>query len=117
MPYVDGYLLAVPGKNLKEYRALSSKAGRIWKEYGALEYRECISDDIDGKGVAPFSRAVKCKPGEKVVFSWIVYKSKAQRDRINAKVMADPRLTMDKKNCPFDVKRMMFGGFNILVNL
>ena len=117
MPYVDGYLLPVPAKNVKAYRAMSRKAGKIWMEYGALQYRECVSDDIDVKGVAPFSRTMKLKPGEKLVFSWIVYKSRAQRDRINAKVIADPRLKCDKSKMPFDPKRMMFGGFNVLVNL
>lgn len=119
MPYVDGFLLPVPRKNLAAYRRMSLKAGKVWKEYGALEYRECIGDDLKVKGVKPFPRQLKTRPGETVVFSWIVYKSKAQRDRINAKVMKDPRLAnmMDPKSMPFDSKRMVYGGFKVIVDL
>ena len=119
MPYVDGFLLPVPRRNLKAYRTLSAKAGRIWREHGALEYRECTADDLDlNKAGAPFARGVKIKPGEVVVFSWIVYKSRAHRDRVNKKVIADPRLgrMMDGKAMPFDVKRMAYGGFKVLVD-
>ncbi|HEX6435215.1 MAG TPA: DUF1428 domain-containing protein [Gemmatimonadales bacterium] len=119
MPYVDGFLLPVPRKNLAAYRRMSLKAGKVWKEYGALEYRECVGDDLKVKGVKPFPRQLKTKPGETVVFSWIVYRSKADRDRINAKVMKDPRLAnmMDPKAMPFDSKRMVYGGFQVIVDL
>ena len=119
MPYVDGFLLPVPKKNLKAYRSMSRKAGKIWRELGAVEYRECVGDDLKVKMGAPFPRVAKVKPGETVVFSWIVYKSRAHRDRVNAKVMKDPRIAkmMDGKAMPFDVKRMAYGGFSILVDL
>jgi uncharacterized protein YbaA (DUF1428 family) len=118
MPYVDGFLLPVPRKNLQAYRRMSQKAGRIWREHGALEYRECAADDLKNKFGMAFPRLMRLKPGETVVFSWIVFKSRAQRDRVNAKVMKDPRLAdmMDPKSMPFDVKRMAFGGFKILVD-
>src|SRR5262245_32822850 len=118
MAYVDGFLVPVPVENLKAYASLSKKAGKIWKEFGALEYRECVLDD-EIKGMVPFSKSVKVKPGETVVFSWIVYKSKADRNRINKKIMADPRMAtmMDPKNPPFDWRRMAMGGFKILVDM
>ncbi len=98
---------------------MSKKAGKIWREYGALDYRECIADDVAMGKVTSFPRSVKLKPGETVAFSWIVYKSRRQRDRINAKVMADPRLKsmMNPKTLPFDGKRMFYGGFTTLVHL
>jgi len=98
---------------------MSQKAGKIWREYGALDYRECIADDVAMGKVTSFPRSVKLKPGETVAFSWIVYKSRTQRDRINAKVMADPRLKsmMNPKTLPFDGKRMFYGGFTTLVHL
>jgi uncharacterized protein YbaA (DUF1428 family) len=116
--YVDGYVLPVPKKNVQAYRRIAQKAGRVWREHGALEYRECVGDDLNVKGMVPFSRGVKAKPGETVVFAWIVFKSRAHRDRVNAKVMKDPRLAkmMDPKSMPFDHKRMVYGGFKILVN-
>ena len=118
MRYVDGFVLPVPKKNLQAYRRLAQKAGRIWREHGALEYRECVGDDLDVKVGMPFPRSIKLKRGEVVVFSWIVYKSRAQRDRVNAKVMKDPRLAnMDSKSTPFDFKRMTYGGFKVLVDL
>ena len=118
MRYVDGYVLPVPRKNLPAYRLMSRKAGKIWREHGALEYRECAGDDLQVKWGMPFPRALKLKRGETVVFSWIVFKSRADRDRINAKVMKDPRLNdMDPKKMPFDVKRMVFGGFKTFVDL
>jgi uncharacterized protein YbaA (DUF1428 family) len=117
MRYVDGFLLPVPKDNLQAYRRLARKAGKIWREHGALEYRECVGDDLDVQGMVPFPRRIKLKPGETVVFSWIVYKSRAHRDRVNAKVMSDPRLNMDPKSMPFDVKRMVYGGFQVLVDL
>ena len=118
MRYVDGYVLPVPRKNLPAYRLMSRKAGKIWREHGALEYRECAGDDLKVKFGMPFPRALKLKRGETVVFSWIVFKSRADRDRINAKVMKDPRLKdMDPKKMPFEVKRMVFGGFKTIVDL
>ena len=118
MSYVDGFLLPVPKKNMAAYRKMAAKAGKIWREHGALEYRECTGDDLDTKYGLPFPKAMKLKPGEVPVFSWIVYKSKAHRDRVNAKVMKDPRLqgSMDPKTMPFDIKRMQYGGFKILVD-
>jgi len=117
MKYVDGFVLPVPKKNLAAYRRMSKKAGKIWREHGALDYRECVGDDLNVKWGLPFPRGIKIKRGETVVFSWIVYKSRAHRDRVNAKVMKDPRLAEmgDPKNMPFDCKRMMYGGFKTLV--
>jgi uncharacterized protein YbaA (DUF1428 family) len=118
MSYVDGYVLPVPAKNLLAYRRIAQKAGKIWREHGALEYRECVGDDLDVKGLVPFPRRIKLKPGETVVFAWIVFKSRAHRDRVNAKVMKDPRLAgMDPKSMPFDCKRMVYGGFKVLVDV
>jgi uncharacterized protein YbaA (DUF1428 family) len=118
MRYVDGFVLPVPKKNLQAYRRLARKASGIWREHGALEYRECVGDDLNVKMGVPFPRRIKLKPGETVVFSWIVYKSRAHRDRVNAKVMKDPRVTSmcDPKDMPFDVKRMVYGGFKVLVD-
>ena len=112
MPYVDGFIVAVPKKNLEAYRSLAKKAGKVWREHGALEYREWVADDVQVGKRTSFPRSVKLKPGETVIFSWITYKSRAQRDRVNAKVMAD---MMDIKSLPFDAKRMIFGGFESLV--
>ncbi len=118
MAYVDGFLLVVPARKLQAYRRMSAKAGKVWKEYGALEYRECVHDHLVQKSGATFQKRVKAKRGEVVVFSWIVYKSRAHRDRVNAKVMKDPRLApmMDPKAMPFDAKRMFWGGFKVLVD-
>jgi uncharacterized protein YbaA (DUF1428 family) len=119
MSYVDGFLLPVPKKNLKAYAAMSKKAGKVWKEHGALEYRECAGDDLDIKMGVPFPKLLKTKRGEVPVFSWIVYKSKAHRDAVNKKVMADPRLAkmMKGKAMPFDVKRMCMGGYSVMVDM
>lgn len=119
MQYVDGFIVPVPKKNLQAYRRIATKAGKIWREYGALDYRECVAEDVQVGKLTSFPRSVKLKPGETVVFSWILYKSRAQRDRINAKVMADPRLAkmMNPKEMPFDGKRMIYGGFTTLVKL
>jgi uncharacterized protein YbaA (DUF1428 family) len=119
MPYVDGFLLVVPKKNMPAYRRMSQKAGKIWKEHGALEYRECAGDDLKVKFGLPFPKLMKLKAGETPVFSWIVYKSKAHRDSVNAKVMKDPRMNSmgDKDSMPFDLKRMAYGGFKVLVDL
>ena len=118
MRYVDGYVLPVPRKNLQAYRRMAEKAGKIWREHGALEYRECAGNDLNVKWGVSFPRRMKLKRGETVVFSWIVFQSRAHRDRVNAKVMKDPRLTnmMDAKTMPFDVKRMVYGGFKVLVD-
>lgn len=116
--YIDGFLLPVPKKNVEAYRRISRKAGKVWIEHGALEYRECVGEDLHVKGTVPFPRTIKVKPGETVVFSWIVYKSRKHRDSVNAKVMKDPRLaSMDPKSMPFDMKRMAYGGFEVLVDL
>ena len=115
--YIDGFVVPVPKRKLEAYRRLARRAGKIWKEYGALEYRECVADDVKWGKRTSFPRSVKQKPGETVMFSYIVYKSRAQRDRINAKVMKDPRLDdmMDPKSLPFDAKRMIYGGFKLLL--
>ena len=117
MPYVDGFIVAVPKKNVDAYRRLARKAGKIWKEYGALEFRECVADDVKKGKWTSFPRSVKMKPNETVMFSYIVYRSRKDRDRINAKVMKDPRLSMDMKDMPFDGKRMIWGGFKTIVDL
>lgn len=113
--YIDGYLLSVPKANLEAYRKMADLAGSIWLENGALEYRECVADDIDGEGFGSFSAAASAREDETVVFSWIVFTSKAERDRINAKVMADPRLNSVSCEGVFDFKRMCWGGFTTLV--
>src|SRR5258707_14249779 len=112
MSYVDGFIVAVPKKNLAAYRRMAKKAGKIWREHGALDYREWVADDVKVGKLTSFPRSVKLKPGETVVFSWITYKSRAQRDRVNARVMADKRLAgmMDTRSLPFDAKRMIYGG-------
>ena len=117
--YVDGFVVPVPKKNLDAYRRMARKAGKIWKEYGALDYMECVADDVKPGKLTSFQQAVKLKPDEIVVFSWIVYKSRKQRDSVNAKVMKDPRLApmMDPKTMPFDGKRMFWGGFKTIVEI
>jgi len=119
MPYVDGFVVPVPRKNVKVYRRMAKKAGKVWRDHGALDYRECIADDVKVGKWTSFPRSVKLKPSETVIFSYIVYKSRAHRDRIIAKVMKDPRLAkmMDPKAMPFDAKRMIYGGFKILVDV
>jgi uncharacterized protein YbaA (DUF1428 family) len=119
MRYVDGFVLPVPKKKLDAYRRMAQKAGKVWREHGAVEYLECVGDDLNVKMGVPFPRRVRAKRGEAVFFSFIVYKSRAHRDRVNAKVMKDPRLAsmMDMKSMPFDMKRMMYGGFKALVDL
>jgi uncharacterized protein YbaA (DUF1428 family) len=117
MTYVDGFLLPVPKKKLAAYRAMARKGAKVWKEHGALDYRECVGDDLEPKGMLGFPTVIKPKKGETVVFSWITYKSRKHRDAVNAKVMKDPRLCnmMDPKDMPFDCKRMAYGGFKTLV--
>lgn len=119
MRYVDGFVLPVPKKNLPAYRRIATKAGKIWMDHGALQYAESVADDVKPGKLTSFPRSVKLRSGEVVLFSWIVFKSRSHRDRVNAKVMKDPRLAdmMDPKAMPFDMKRMIYGGFRILVDL
>ena len=119
MKYVDGFVLPVPKKNLAAYRKMARLCGKVWREHGALEYTECVADDVKPGKHTSFPQSVKLKADEVVVFSFIVFKSRAQRDRINAKVFSDPRLKsmMNPKAMPFDGKRMFFGGFKTLVEL
>jgi uncharacterized protein YbaA (DUF1428 family) len=118
MSYVDGYVLPVPKKNVAAYRRMARKAGKVWRDHGAIEYIECVADDVKPGKHTSFPQSVKLKSGETVVFAYIVYKSRAHRDRVNAKVMKDPRLKnmMDPKAMPFDGKRMFWGGFKVLVD-
>ena len=117
MRYVDGYVVPVPKKNVAAYRRMAQKAGKVWRDHGALEFVECVADDVKPGKHTSFPQSVKLKSGETVVFSWIVFNSRAHRDRVNAEVMKDPRLAdmMDPKAMPFDGKRMFWGGFKVLV--
>jgi uncharacterized protein YbaA (DUF1428 family) len=117
--YVDGFVMPVPKKKVAAYRRMSRKAGKVWREHGAIEYRECIADDVKPGKVTSFPQSVKLKPNEVVWFSWIVFKSRRHRDQVNAKVMKDPRLAsmMDPKDMPFDGKRMIYGGFKVSVDV
>lgn len=119
MSYVDGFVIPVPKKSVDAYRKIAMKAGKIWREYGALEVKECVADDVKKGKWTSFPRSVKLKPGEVVVFSYIVYKSRKQRDSVMAKVMKDPRLAemMTPGAMPFDTKRMFWGGFKPIVEL
>ena len=119
MAYVDGFVVPVPKKNLDAYRRLARLAGKVWREHGALDFKECVADDVKKGKWTSFPRSVKLKPNETVVFAFIVYKSRAHRDKVNAKVMKDPRLKsmMDPKAMPFDAKRMIYGGFKVFVDL
>jgi uncharacterized protein YbaA (DUF1428 family) len=122
--YVDGYVLPVPKKNVEAYRRMAQQAGRVWRDLGALEFRECVGDDLNVTMGTPFTRLMKPPRGrgggrgETVVFSWIVFKSRAHRDRVNARVMKDPRIAkmMRTKPMPFDAKRMVYGGFRVIVD-
>jgi uncharacterized protein YbaA (DUF1428 family) len=114
--YVDGFLLPVPKKNVEAYRAMARKASKIWKDHGALAFRECMGDDLRVKGMRAFPKAVGAKKGETVMFSWIEYRSRAHRDRVNEKVMADPRIAAMGPDMPFDCKRMYYGGFQTIVS-
>ncbi|MFM9842201.1 MAG: DUF1428 domain-containing protein [Dongiaceae bacterium] len=118
MPYVDGFVIPVPKKNLAAYRRMARKAAKVWRDHGALEVLECSGDDLQVKFGLPFPKLTKLKRGETVVFSWIRYKSRADRDRVNAKVMKDPRMNRMMKGMamPFDLKRMTYGGFKVMVN-
>ena len=117
MRYVDGFVVPVPKRKVAAYRRMAQKAGKVWREHGAIEYFECVADDVQPGKHTSFPQSVKLKPGETVVFAYIVYKSRAHRDRVNKKVMADPRLasSMDPKAMPFDAKRMIYGGFKTIV--
>lgn len=116
--YVDGFVLPVPKANVEVYRRMAADAGKVWREYGALEFVECIAEDVKAGVHTSFPQSVKLEPDEIVVFSWIVYESRAHRDEVNAKVMQDPRIAnLDPKSMPFDSKRMIFGGFEVLVRL
>ena len=120
--YVDGFIVPVPKRNLDAYRRLSRKAGRVWREHGALEYKECVADDVPMGKVTSFPQSVKRKKDETVIFAWITYKSRAHRDRVNAKVMKDARLAdmmgpESMKNMPFDAQRMIYGGFEVVVDV
>jgi uncharacterized protein YbaA (DUF1428 family) len=119
MRYADGFVIPIPKKNVETYRRIAKAAGKIWCDHGALEYREAVGEDLKVKMGLPFTRLAKVKPGETVIFSWIVYKSRAHRDRVNAKVMKDPRMQkmMKQGSMPFDVKRMAYGGFEIIVDM
>ncbi|MET0568544.1 MAG: DUF1428 domain-containing protein [Hyphomicrobiaceae bacterium] len=119
MSYVDGFIVPVPKKKMKAYRDLAELAAKVWKEHGALDYKECVADDVKVGKWTSFPRSVDLKPGETVVFSYILYKSRAHRDKVLAKVMKDPRLEkmMDPKTMPFDGKRMIYGGFKTVVDM
>jgi uncharacterized protein YbaA (DUF1428 family) len=117
MAYVDGFVIPVPTRNLAAYRRLAKTAARIWRDHGALEYREAVGDHLDVEKVVPFTRLARAKRGETVIFAWIVYKSRAHRDRVNAAVMKDPRIArMMAEKSPFDPRRMAYGGFKIIVS-
>ena len=118
MRYVDGYVLPVPKRNLRAYRQIARKAGAVWKDHGALEYRECAGNDLGPKWGVPFPKLLKLKRGETVVFAWIVFKSRRHRDAVNAKVIKDPRMNrmMNPNKPPFDHKRMVYGGFEMMVD-
>ena len=116
MAYVDGFVIPIATKNLPAYRKIARAAAKIWREHGALQYVECAGDDLKVKFGTPFTKMAKLKRGETAVFSWVVYKSRAHRDRVNRKIMADPRMAeMMKIEHPFDMKRMAYGGFSVLV--
>lgn len=116
MAYVDGFLIPVPKKNIKAYQKIAKAAGKVWMDHGALQYYECVGDDLDTEMCTPFTKGIKTKPGETVIFAFITYKSRAHRDKVNSKVMKDKRLDkMASTKMPFDVKRMMYGGFKSLV--
>jgi uncharacterized protein YbaA (DUF1428 family) len=117
MPYVDGFLLAVPKDHLALYKEKARFFGELWKSYGALDYVECVADDVPYGELTSFPRAVQAKPDEVVIFSWIVYESRQQRDAVNAKIMADPRMEETFKELPVDGKRMIFGGFEMFLKL
>jgi uncharacterized protein YbaA (DUF1428 family) len=115
--YVDGYLLAIPKKNMRAYKAMAKLGAKMWRKYGALDYKECVGDDLKSKWGVPFPKIIKAKPNETVVFAYIVFKTRAHRDRVNAKVMKQMEREMDEdEKMPFDMKRMAYGGFKVLVD-
>ena len=118
MTYVDGFVLPVPRKNLAAYKRMSKKAGKVWRDHGALDYKECMGEDLQTRMGMPFPKLVKPKRGELIMFSFVVFRSRAHRDKVNSKVMKDPRLTaeMQAGAMPFDVKRMAYGGFSVIVD-
>jgi uncharacterized protein YbaA (DUF1428 family) len=119
MPYVDGFIVPVPKKNVDTYREVARKCGAIWREHGALQFRECIADDVKPGKLTSFPQSVNLEPDETIVFSWITFESRARRDEINDKVMKDPRMAdmMNPATMPFDGKRMIYGGFEVFVDL
>ena len=118
MAYVDGFIIPVPTRNLTAYARIARRAGKVWREHGALDYKECVGDDLRIEGKPLFPNLVKPRRGESIVFSWIVFKSRSHRDKVNAKVIADPRLAdmMKPGAMPFDMKRLVYGGFKVLVS-
>jgi len=115
--YVDGFVISLPRNKIDDYRRIAERSGEVWRDHGALEYRECVGEDLNVKGQVPFPRLINSKPDETVVFAWIVFESRAHRDEVNAKVMKDPRLAkMGPEAMPFDCKRMAYGGFEVLVD-
>lgn len=119
MAYVDGFVLPLPKKNLEAYKKIASTCGAVWREHGALQYRECIADDVKPGKLTSFPQSVNLEEGETVVFSWIVYESRAHRDQVNEKVMKDPRMVeiMKPGSAPFDGKRLIYGGFEMFLDL
>jgi uncharacterized protein YbaA (DUF1428 family) len=117
--YIDGFVLSIPKDKLAAYKKLATKAGKIWREHGALEYRECVGDDLDAKGMVAFPKLAKSKPGEVVIFAYAVFESRKQRDAVNKKIMTDPRMTTicGASGCNIDYKRMAYGGFKSLVQV
>ena len=117
--YVDGFVLPIPKNKIAAYTRIAKKASKIWKEHGALDYKECLGDDLNIKFCMPFTKGIRSKPGETIVFAYIVYKSRAHREKVNAAVMKDPRMNEmgDPKDMPFDCKRMLYGGFKVIVDI
>jgi len=117
--YVDGFVIPIAKKNLTAYKRMATLACKVWKDHGALDYVECVGEDMKAKFGVPFPKGIKAKPGETILFAWITYKSRAHRDKVNAKVMKDPRLakSMEAENMPFDCNRMLYGGFDVLVSM
>jgi len=115
--YVDGYVIPIPRRKVAAYRRIARRAGRVWRDHGALEFRECVGDDLAVKGLVPFPRLARARRGETVLFSWVVYRSRAHRDRVNKKVQKDPRIAaMSNEEMPVDMRRMAYGGFKVLVD-
>jgi uncharacterized protein YbaA (DUF1428 family) len=115
--YIDGFVIPVPKKKLAAYTRMARQASKVWIEHGALEYKECVGDDLDVPGTLPFPKGIRTRPGETVIFSYVVYRSRAHRDHVNARIMKDPRLAAmcDPADMPFDCRRMLYGGFKVLV--